>query len=277
MDLHLHTKHSDGTMTVQEIFQLAYDKKIKYIAITDHDTIKGVREGEKLANKYNLHLVPGVEINTEFNKKEVHVLGYFIDIDNPSLTQALDNLRNGRLSRVTKIVEKLKSLEIDITLDDVLLESKGDSVGRPHVARALIKKGYGKTVAEIFDKYLDINKPAYVERFKLSPFDAINLIKESGGIAVLAHPRLVFDEKLVDEMLPYFDGVEVYHSEHSTEDFLIYKEKAIKNNLIITGGSDCHGKGKGQDQDILLGTVKIPEEFKVRIKEIYKERYGNSQ
>ena len=275
MDLHLHSKHSDGTMTVEEIFEQAKKLNIKYLSITDHDTIKGVEEGQDIAPRHNINLIPGVEINTEYNEKEVHVLGYFMDIKNLKLTQALDSLRNGRLERVTRIVNKLQNLAIRITLEDVLKESMGDSIGRPHVARALIKLGHGDSISEIFDKYLDIHKPAYVERFKLSPYDAVKLIRDAGGIAVLAHPKLVYDEELVDELLPHFDGLEVYHSEQDLHESHTYEQKALKNHLVITGGSDCHGAGK--NGDFLLGTVKIPELYISKIRNIHKERLITNQ
>ncbi len=270
MDLHLHSTHSDGTQKIEQILQMAKDLGLDYISITDHDTIKGVFEAIQLAPKYNINIIPGVEINTEYKKKEVHILGYFIDINNTKLSDTLELLREGRVGRVKRIVEKLQNLDIKVSYEDVLLEGKGESIGRPHVALAMIKKGYGKTVSEIFDKYIDIGKPAYVERFKLTPYEAISVIRESGGIAVLAHPRLVNSEEVVDELLPHIDGLEVYHSENSIEDMIVYEELADEHNLIITGGSDCHGEGK--NKCFLMGTVDIPENIKSKLVNMFEER-----
>lgn len=270
MDLHLHTHHSDGTMTVEQIVNLAKEKNIELIAITDHDTVSGVKEAQEIGAQIGVKVIPGIEINTEYKKREVHILGYFIDIHNEELSRTISLLREGRVGRVKRIISKLNSLDIDITFDDVLKEGKGESIGRPHVALAMIKKGYGDSVSEIFDNYLEIGKPAYVERFKLSPFDAVKLVQQSGGIAVLAHPKLVWDEQIVEELLPHLDGLEVYHSEHEEDDITLYLEKAHIHNLIITGGSDCHGDGKSKKA--LLGTVTVPLEYTETLLEIYREK-----
>lgn len=259
MDLHLHSLHSDGTMSIEEIIDLALQKGIKLIAITDHDTISGVKEAELFAKGKNIKIVPGIEINTDYKKHEVHILGYFIDVNNKKMKEILEKLRDARVGRVKKIIEKLNALNIGIDFDDVLKEGKGDSIGRPHVALAMIKKGYAKKVSEIFDQYLEIGRPAYVERFKLTPYDAIDLINGAGGIAVLAHPKLVYNDDIVDELLPHLDGIEIYHSEHSKEDIENYLKKSLPYDLIITGGSDCHGHGKNRGP--LLGSVKIPQKY----------------
>lgn len=259
MDLHLHSLHSDGTMSIEEIIALSLEKGIQLISITDHDTISGVKEAEALAQGKNIKIVPGIEINTDYKKYEVHILGYFIDINNPRLNETLEKLRDARVGRVKKIIKKLNALDISITFDDVLKEGKGESIGRPHVALAMIKKGYGEKVSEIFDQYLEIGRPAYVERFKLTPYDAIELINGAGGIAVLAHPKLVFNDDIVDELLPHLDGIEIYHSEHSQEDIEHYLDKISQLDLIITGGSDCHGLGKSKGP--LLGSVKVPKKY----------------
>jgi predicted metal-dependent phosphoesterase TrpH len=257
-------------MSIEKIIDIAESLNLEIISITDHDTISGVQEAINLVKGKKIKLVPGIEINTEYRKKEVHILGYFIDIFNHKLVETIEYLRNERVNRVKKIITKLNQLNISITFEDVLEQSKGESIGRPHIALAMIKKGYGKTVGEIFDEYIDQGKPAYVERFKLSPYDAINLIRDANGIAVLAHPKLVKDEDIVNELLPHVDGLEVFHSEHTEEDSNYYLNKALQHNLIVTGGSDCHGIGKGKE--LLLGTVKIPKEYISAFEKIYKER-----
>ncbi|SES77400.1 PHP domain-containing protein [Anaerobranca gottschalkii] len=274
MDLHIHSLHSDGTMSIKKIIEIAESLNLEIISITDHDTVSGVQEAIELVKGKEIKLVPGIEINTEYKKKEVHILGYFIDIFNDNLIETIEYLRNERVNRVKKIITKLNNLNIPITFEEVLEQSKGESIGRPHIALAMIKKGYGKTVAEIFDEYIDQGKPAYVERFKLSPYDAIKLIRNANGIAVLAHPRLVKDEDIVNELLPHLDGLEVFHSEHTEEDSNYYLNKALQYNLIVTGGSDCHGIGKGKE--LLLGTVKIPKEYISNFKKIYKEWEGRN-
>jgi hypothetical protein len=272
MDLHLHSLHSDGTMAVKEIIKEAEGLGLEIISITDHDTVSGVEEALELTKNKSIKVIPGIEINTEYKKREVHILGYFIDIYNGELNETIEKLRNERVNRVKKVITKLNQLNIHITFEDVLEESKGESIGRPHVALAMIKKGYGKSVPEIFDQYLEIGKPAYVERFKLTPYDAISLIHKAGGIAVLAHPKLVEDEEVVEELLPHLDGLEVFHSEHNERDRELYLNKAQQYNLLITGGSDCHGKGK--DKEKLIGTVKVPNQYTKEILKLYEKKGG---
>lgn len=260
MDLHLHSQHSDGTMTIEQIINHAIKLGIEVIAITDHDTISGVIEAQKLIKGKDIKVIPGIEINTEYKNHEVHILGYFIDVNNKELTETLKELRNARVSRVKKIIEKLNKLNINITFEDVLQEGKGESIGRPHVALAMIKKGYGKKVSDVFDIYLGVGKLAYVERFKLTPFDAIKVIKGAEGIAVLAHPKLIKNDEIVEELLPYIDGIEIYHSDHQEEDIDYYLKKSSGFDLIVSGGSDCHGAGK--NKGLLMGSVNIPEDTK---------------
>ncbi|WP_350345039.1 PHP domain-containing protein [Proteinivorax tanatarense] len=261
MDLHIHSTCSDGSLTPEEIVKKASEKKLKIISITDHDEISAYKLAKPKADKLDIKLIPGVEINTEVNKKEVHILGYFIDVNNKYLIEGLEKLREQRELRVKKISEKLTHLGYPLTYDEVCQVSQGKSIGRVHVAEAMIKKGYVSSIREAFNSFLATSEKAYVPRYKLSPNQAIKLIHKAGGVAVLAHPVQIQDDQLVTELTKFVDGIEVYHSDHSSEDIKKYLSYAEKSSLIVSGGSDCHGSSKGMP--FLMGTVLIPESVKI--------------
>lgn len=267
-DMHLHSQASDGLLTVEQIFLTAHRKGLKGIAITDHDTVDGLREAIHFSTVYDLEFIPGIELSTDYNGAEVHILGYYINPYNTSLMSFLADFKEARENRLHKIVNKLVSLGYDINAEDIYNEmgSRNTAVGRPHIARALIKKNYFSDISEVFEKLLGYGKPAYVERTKVSVGEGIELILQSGGIPVLAHPRLVrkysdkfLIEKFVRELTNLgLQGIEVYHSQQTNLDSERLKSIARSFNLVITGGSDCHGKI--EDGGYLLGTKGIMQE-----------------
>jgi len=243
LDLHVHTNCSDGLLTPEQVVDLALTKGLDGIAITDHDTVSGLKAAIEYSKKYNFNVVPGIEFGCVYESEEVHILGYFIDYKSYDIILATEELRHNRINRAVEMIKKLNDLDISLTFEEVTKFSKKDFVGRPHIARALIEKGYFSSIEEAFEALLGRGKPAYVERKTLSIRETIDLIHKVGGIAVLAHPGLIKNKKIIDYCISNrIDGLEVIHSKHKEEDVKCSLEIAKKYNLIITGGSDCHGK-----------------------------------
>lgn len=244
-DLHMHTNCSDGTMSPQAVVQQAVDMGLSAIAITDHDVIDAYAIALEYIQKNNLSikLIPGVEFNTNEKNREVHILGYHLDVKHPDMAAAMVDLQEARVERIRKIVDKLQPLAYDITMEDVLAEAPNVlSLGRPHVARVLVKKGYFTKNSEVFDSLLAKGKPAYVPHVKISVAQAVGLIVKAGGIPVLAHPGLIGDDEYVHRLLDNnkIQGLEVYYPTHSAADTQKYLKIATERNLICTGGSDFH-------------------------------------
>ncbi len=242
VDLHVHTTSSDGSLSPLEAVEWASRKKIYGIAITDHDTVEGIKAAIENAKLYDIIVIAGIEISCTFEDKEIHILGYFIDYENKELLEKTKILKESRKSRGEKIIEKLNDLGFDLSFKDVYKISRDGVIGRPHIAKAMIEKKYVETIQEAFEKYLGRHKPAYVERYKLFIEEGIKLIHSAGGVAVIAHPGLIKNEKIIYEAIRLkADGIEAIHSKHSEQDVIKYKEIANKYNLIVTGGSDFHG------------------------------------
>ncbi|MEG0296280.1 MAG: PHP domain-containing protein [Clostridium sp.] len=264
-DLHVHSCLSDGTMTPEEIIQEAEEKGIKCISITDHDTISS-QYVTKIYNG-NLMIIPGIEFSTEYNDLELHILGYFIDIENKALKDAVKQLNKNRLKRVEEILNKLKAFEINITIDELAI-SENLTVGRSHIANAMVKKGYFDNYKTAFTAYLVKGKPAFVNGVKISYKEILKLIINAGGVPVLAHPGQIYQkreiENIVRELKCYgLKGIEVYHPSHSTCEINSFYNLAVKYKLCITGGSDYHGRQSLHDtglgsygvNDILLNKL----------------------
>ncbi|MDI6851060.1 MAG: PHP domain-containing protein [bacterium] len=246
-DLHTHTTKSDGLYSPRELVYLLYSKGIKIFSITDHDSVEALAEAQEEALKLNIELIPGVELSAEYKGEEVHVLGYFIDLNSEYLISYLETFRKARKERFWKMVEKLKGLGIEINPDISKFE-ENKAIGRPHIARELLERGFVSSIEEAFEKYIGDSGPAYVKKFKISVEEAIDIIHKSGGIAILAHPGIInrMDEVIDISILKEIDGIEVFHPKNPCylEDKL--KEIAFKNGLLITGGTDFHGDLEGQ-------------------------------
>ncbi len=267
VDLHVHTTFSDGMLTPQEVVKLAKEKGLFAIAITDHDTTDGVIHAIDEGNRLGLKVVSGVEISADF-EIEMHILGLFVDINNEFLQQKLRMLERFRKERNPKIIEKLRKMGYDISIDEVEKLSSGEMIGRPHIAQVLVKKGYFSTTKEVFEKLLGFGKPAYVKKDKLKPQEAIEAIKKAGGLAILAHPHkyLYLDEgseNVFLELKEYgLDGLEVFHSDHSQKETYLLLEIAKKLDLAISGGSDFHGENKPEICiGVGKGNLKIDDEI----------------
>lgn len=262
-DLHIHTIHSDGSMTVGEVMDIAKHKGLDCISITDHDIVSGQNDAILYGKEIGLKVITGIEISA-YSVTAVHVLGYNIDYNSPALVELLDDLLAQRQERAMQILEKLK--RFNINLDESKLPAV--NVGRSHIAQLLKAEGYVSTIQEAFDRYLGENKLAYVPSKRISPLMAVQAIKESGGMAVIAHPLQLYNSKklipLIEGLLPYgLDGLEVYYPTHSKEQTATFEKIAKKYNLFATGGSDYHGINKNNTINQLGGTYcNLPVELR---------------
>jgi len=256
-DLHIHTHYSDGTLSPQQVVGEAIARGLSCISITDHDTVDGVCPTQKAAEKFSLEVVSGIELSSEWQGKDIHVLGYFVSLSNGELKQKLDQIQETRLNRIHEMIRKLKEQGIDnISFEEVCRLSESKAVGRPHLAFVLQQKGWVSSLREAFEKYLGENCPAYVAKYKQTPYEAIELMGKSGGVAVLAHPMITNK----DELIPSFveaglKGLEVHYPNYSSNVISYYENIARKYNLVMTGGSDSHGAAK---ESTFIGKVKVP-------------------
>lgn len=263
-DLHTHSLSSDGMQPSSENVRIAYNKGLSAVAITDHDTVAGVEEALLAGKQYGITVVPGVEISTRLAGKEIHVLGYFVNPKDHEFLARLETLRRTREERNRRILDKLNELGLTISMNDVLrvmgrpLE-KDESIGRPHIADALVDKGYVSHMREAFDLYLAEGKPGFVSVPKVTPQDAFTWIREAGGTPVLAHPGLYGDDDLVRKIIEegHPAGIEVYHSDHGPSEEQRYLAMAEAYHLIVTGGSDFHGARQGVVFHGDLGSVTV--------------------
>ena len=258
-DLHTHTVFSDGSYTPEALVRLARDAGLGAIAITDHDSVAGIEPALAAGSAAGIEVIPAIELSAEYEGRELHILGYFLDHTSPRLTAALRELVHNRIERVHAMVGKLRDLDVDLSAEAVFEFARGAPPGRLHVAQALLKKGYIASLPEAFNKYIGDRSPAYVCGFKFSPREAIDLLRGCGGVAVLAHPYLIRNDALIPELAGYgLSGLEVYYPEHSQSVINFYLELARRLGLAATGGSDFHGHAK---PDVPLGIITIPYEL----------------
>ena len=258
-DLHVHTSKSDGTFTPEEVVREGLARGLSTIAITDHDTVEAIPQAQAQAKGTDLEIISGIELTAQYENQEIHILGYFIDYKNGTLLEKLKTVQLKRIERIYKIVNNLGEQGVSLNPQSVFDISGKGTAGRMHIARALVKEGWVTNTAEAFRKYIGDKSPAYVLGFNLSPLEAINLIKGSGGTAVLAHPYILRNDELIGEFTGYgLEGIEVYYPEHSQSMVNFYLDLARKLNLLVTGGSDFHGSVK---PEIKLGAIKIPVEL----------------
>lgn len=245
-DLHVHTTASDGIYSPSEVIDQAEELGLSGLAITDHDTVSGLKEAHDYADKYkkNLLVIPGIEMNTELYENEIHILGYYFNTEDSDLLNRLKEIKQARTERALKMIHRLHTMGMIISFEQVQKIAQGDLIARPHIAQALQDKGYVFSIKEAFEKFIGKGKPAYVPRYKFLPGEAIELIKNAGGISSLAHPGLIKDQSLILEVIKMgIDGLEVYYPEHNIYQENEYITISKRNNILITGGSDFHGTG----------------------------------
>lgn len=266
-DLHIHTTASDGSDTPEEVVRKALNVGLRAIAISDHDNLSGVKRAQMAARGFQLEVLSGVEVNTYFEGKELHILGYLINPDNQDFLNKLKEFQGERVERIRQMLTKLKTLKVHISFDRVMEIASGASVGRPHVAQAMVEGGYVASKKEAFSLYIGAGKKAFIPREKLTPRDAIRLILHSGGVPVMAHPGIArIDRMLPDLISAGLKGLEVWHFNHTPLMVEHYLKIAKHYNLIATGGSDYHGAG--HDTCNRLGAAFAPYESVQQLKEL---------
>ena len=241
-DMHTHTRCSDGKLSPSQLVRKAQKRGLQALAITDHDTVEGLAEGRLAGERCGVEIINGVEISTAFGEREIHLLGYFFDPASEGLVKALEDLREGRVSRGRKIVDRLNELGVDLSFEAVEEKAQGAVVARPHVAEALVEAGRVASYQEAFQKYLKDGGPACVRKPLIPVGEALDLLHEAGGVGVMAHPGQWTNDALVRKLVQSgLDGIEVYHPSHRPWLIGYYQRLARGGDLIETGGSDYHG------------------------------------
>jgi predicted metal-dependent phosphoesterase TrpH len=255
-DLHLHTLFSDGTFTPEELARRGAELGLTGMALTDHDSVEGCERMAQACQPLGIEFITGAELTSEYDGHEVHLLGYFIDARQPEWLAEIKKFQTVRQERIREMVSRLNKLGIPLRAETVFALANCHSPGRPHVARALAQEGLCGSMDEAFERFLKKGRPAWVPKFKISAGDAMALIHRAGGLAVLAHPGL----NHCDQVIPHLtgeglDGLECFHSRHSSTQSEYYLALAKSLRLVVTGGSDCHGFSKGKP---LIGGVRLP-------------------
>jgi 3',5'-nucleoside bisphosphate phosphatase len=266
IDLHLHSTASDGKLAPHDLVYKAANLGLKVIALTDHDSVDGILPALEAAKASPaITLIPGVEISTDLTNGEAHILGYYLDYAGEDLAKSLEKFRDSRSNRGKRMVEKLAALGMPLEWSRVQEIAGEGSIGRPHVARAMMEKGYISAFEEAFNKYIGHGGPAYVEREKMTPEEAVALIVRAKGLPVLAHPFTVPDpEAMVISLKKYgLVGIEAYYKDNTGPQTADSLRLAAKYDLIPTGGTDYHGIG--DKNEVMMGAVDVPMESVKRL------------
>ena len=268
IDMHIHSTFSDGSQTPEQLVDQAVKIGLAALALTDHDNVAGVERFMAACRQSPVRGIPGVEVSVDCDNGSMHILGYFIDPKNPNLCKLLGGIQDHRAERNREILKHLNRLGLCMTMEEVASRAGGEVVGRPHFAQALLDRGYVKTADEAFKNYLTRGKPAYVERVRQSPDEGIEMIRNAGGVAVLAHPftltggRETLRRLVKDLATAGLEGIEVYYPRHTSKMTRFYIKLAMEFNLALTGGTDYHGAPM---PDIKLGTgfgnLNVPDEL----------------
>ena len=274
-DLHLHTFFSDGTFSPEELAGHGSRLGFAAMALTDHDSVEGCARMTVACAAAGIEFIPGTELTAEIDDTELHLLGYFLDTQNEKLLTEIAKFQIVRQNRIHEMVAAINKLGVPLEAETVFVLANCKSPGRPHVARALVKAGLVANLDEAFERFLKKGRPAWVPKAKMSALEGIELIHQAGGLAVMAHPGL----NRTDEIIPALvdggmDGIECFHTKHSTATSERYLEIAEKYNLLVTGGSDCHGFSKNKP---LIGTVKLPYEYVAKLKSRVESRRSKAE
>ena len=276
IDLHAHTTASDGTMSPNDLVILAKENGIEAIAITDHDTVEGIPEAIATGEREGVEVIPGLELSVEHNPGSMHILGLLIDHENKELNESLREIQASRSTRNPKIIEKLNEFGLNLSIEEVEKISGGGQLGRPHIAAALVKDGYVRTIQEAFDRYLKKGASAYFERQRLTREEVVDVIHGAGGLVILAHPGTLgvngkkFDSLLKELKDVGFDGIEVFYNNHSEAEKDRLMRAADNLGFLISGGTDFHGENKPAIKiGVGYGNMAIPyevlQEMKLRV------------
>lgn len=264
VDFHVHSTCSDGLLTPENVVKRAYEKSVKYLALTDHDTVSGLDIAKAKAKSLGINFIPGIELSTNYNKESIHILGFFKDesYKDKKLIDYLDELKEKRNIRAIKMIEKLKEeFNIIIDKDRLFKKANGNVIARPHIAYEIIESGYNYTKDEIFNKLIGKDCPAYVPTTKISPKEGINILKKHNALVFLAHPILIKKSPLTDFLSFGFDGIEGVYFQNSKDDEKKFIKFALENNLLISAGSDCHGDFNGDTRHGDIGCMDLEEKY----------------
>lgn len=276
IDLHIHTRRSDGAYSPTEIVRLAAEKGLKAVAVTDHDTTAGVEEAFAAGREYGVEVISGVEISADHSSNALHILGYFIDLRHSSFQQFLQNYRDSRNRRNPLILARLRELGYPLEMEEVAALAGGEVISRPHIAQAMVIRGYVQTSQEAFDRFIGNHAVAYIHKEKYSAEEAVRQIHAAGGLAVLAHPNLLGTNGLMKTLgetrrlhaQAGFDGLEAYHGDCIYDHAKLYADLAGELGLFVTGGSDFHGDEKHQYLGQTRCLSAIPYRFLEEMKRI---------
>jgi len=263
VDFHVHTTSSDGVLSPTEVVQRAHKNNVKYLAITDHDTITGLNEAIEESIKYDITLIPGIELSTQHNNESIHILGFFKDdnFKNEELIKELTKIKNHRVIRAKNIIHKLKEeFNIEISFEKIFKDAK-DTIARPHIAREIINCGYPYTMEEVFNKFIGNGCKAYVPTLKLSTNEGLKLLKKFNALVFLAHPKLIFNSSIDDFLAMNFDGLESIYYQNTNKENYKFLKLANENNLLISCGSDFHGSLKTDTRHGDIGSMELPYEY----------------
>ncbi len=264
-DLHLHTQFSDGTFTPEELAGHGASLGFAALALTDHDSVEGCARMAAACEAAGIEFIVGAELTAEHKDTEVHILGYFLDTENQMLLTEIARFQAVRQQRIHEMVARLNEVNVPLKVESVFALANCKSPGRPHVARALLKEKLIGNLDEAFEKYLKKGRPAWVPKTKVSALESVGLIHQAGGLAVMAHPGLNRTDEIIPALVDAgLDGIECFHTKHSTMMAERYLEIAEKYHLLVTGGSDCHGFSKGKP---LIGGIKLPYEHVEKMKQ----------
>tara|TARA_B100000029_G_scaffold425712_1_gene434246 strand:+ start:4530 stop:5375 length:846 start_codon:yes stop_codon:yes gene_type:complete len=274
IDLHLHTCFSDGIYTPEQVAIAAKEMNLSAISLTDHDTIEGCLHLSKACNKRGIEFVNGTELSVDIEGNEMHLLGYFLDVNNKKLIKETSEYQQNRINRINELVGQLNKIGVNLEAKKVFELANCKAPGRPHLARALVKYGFCKSNNEAFTRFLRKGSPAWIPKKNADYREGIDLIHHAGGLAIMAHPGLNKIDNLIPKLIDAgLDGLECWHTRHPKSTTKRYQEMAKKYNLLVTGGSDCHGAEHG---DPAIGTKRVPYEILEKMKQrLHRTSFNN--